>query len=418
MFTAYNITFAALLLLAGKLGDRMGPPQAPSSVGLVAVRRRLAARRRSRPSIWVLIAGRVLQAIGSALIYPASLALLLPAVPAVAPLDGDRRVGRHRRARRGDRPDARRAARRGGRLAGRVLHQPAVRRRRRCIGGWRCCRATGERRRERFDPVAVPLAALAVGAARARRSSRAADWGWATRASLVCLVVAAVLLPLFFLRSARHPAPLLDLDLFRLRSFTVGNIAQALFVGSTFGWLVLMPSFFVRTCGAGRRSPPASGWRRRRRSAPSCRRSPGASPTASATAGSSPSACICGAVGTLWWVAGRRRARRTTSTAILPGMVLAGLGITAGFATLTGALMSRIPPRFYSMAGAARSTLFQLATAIGIAVAVALQSTRRRRRPGGAVPEGVAGRDGVRGGLGRRDAGGVPPPGAPDDYLR
>ena len=53
-------------------------------------------------------------------------------------------------------------------------------------------------------------------------------------------------------------------------------------------------------------------------------------------------------------------------------MVLAGLGITAGFATLTGALMSQIPPRFYSMAGAARSTIFQLATAVGIAVAVAV----------------------------------------------
>ena len=55
-------------------------------------------------------------------------------------------------------------------------------------------------------------------------------------------------------------------------------------------------------------------------------------------------------------------------------MLLAGLGITAGFATLTGALMSRVPPRYYSMAGAARSTLFQLASAIGIAVAVALQA--------------------------------------------
>ena len=55
-------------------------------------------------------------------------------------------------------------------------------------------------------------------------------------------------------------------------------------------------------------------------------------------------------------------------------MLLAGLGITAGFATLTGALMSRIPARWYSMAGAARSTLFQLASAVGIAVAVALQA--------------------------------------------
>ena len=59
-------------------------------------------------------------------------------------------------------------------------------------------------------------------------------------------------------------------------------------------------------------------------------------------------------------------------------MLLAGLGITAAFATLTGALMSRVPPRFYSMAGAARSTIFQLATAVGIAVAVALRNAGGR----------------------------------------
>ena len=53
-------------------------------------------------------------------------------------------------------------------------------------------------------------------------------------------------------------------------------------------------------------------------------------------------------------------------------MFLTGLGITSGFATLTGALMSRVPQRFYSMAGASRSTIFQLASAIGIAVAIAV----------------------------------------------
>ena len=68
------------------------------------------------------------------------------AVPAVAPLDGDRRLGRCRRPRRGDRADARRRARRGRRMAGRVLHQPAVRRRRpdRRLAG--ACHATANAR--------------------------------------------------------------------------------------------------------------------------------------------------------------------------------------------------------------------------------------------------------------------------------
>ena len=81
--------------------------------------------------------------------------------------------------------------------------------------------------------------------------------------------------------------------------------------------------------------------------------------------------CIAGALGTVWWVAFATK-QANYARDILPGMVLSGIGTTAGFATLTGALMSRIPPRFYSVAGAARSTLFQLGTAVGIAVAVAV----------------------------------------------
>jgi Ca2+/H+ antiporter len=82
---------------------------------------------------------------------------------------------------------------------------------------------------------------------------------------------------------------------------------------------------------------------------------------------------VIGGLGTMWWAI-MVDAHPDYVRDVLPGMVLAGLGITAAFATLTGALMSRVPPRFYSMAGAARSTIFQLATAVGIAVAVALRN--------------------------------------------
>jgi MFS family permease len=226
------------------------------------------------------------------------------------------------------------------------------------------------RDRERFDPVAVPMAAIAVGAL-VLVIVQVAEWGWSDPRTIAAFLVAAILLPAFVVRSARHPAPLLDLDLFRLRSFTVGNIAQGLFVGSTFGWLVLMPSFFVDVWGW---SPLKAGF--------------GLAPSAAIGAVLSPFAgrladrighrelvaagCALAALGTLWWVVFVDDVS-AYSTAMLPGMVLGGLGIVGGFATLTGALMSRVPPRFYSMAGATRSTIFQLATAVGIAVAVALQ---------------------------------------------
>ncbi|MET0459966.1 MAG: DHA2 family efflux MFS transporter permease subunit [Ilumatobacteraceae bacterium] len=367
VFTSYNITFAALLLLAGKLGDRWGHRRAfLGGLGTFAVASLVAA---VAPSIEILIAGRVLQAAGSALIYPASLALLLPEFP---PSRRSMAIGVWGGI-----------AGLGGALAptlGAILVDWA---------GWRAVffinlpfvvaaiiaglivldPARGVPGQERFDPVAVPMAAIAVGAL-VLAIVEVSSWGWNDPKTIACVLVAAVLLPAFVWRSAHHPNPLLDLDLFRVRSFTVGNIAQALFVGSAFGWLVLMPSFFVDVWGW---SPLAAGF--------------GLAPAATIGAILSPFAgrladvvghrglvttgCLCGAGGTLWWAVAVGE-QPDYLTEILPGMVLGGLGITAGFATLTGALMSQIPPRFYSMAGAARSTIFQLATAIGIAIAVAV----------------------------------------------
>jgi MFS family permease len=79
VFTSYNVTFAALLLLAGKLGDRWGRKLA-FELGLIVflVASTIAALA---PTADILIGARTLQAAGSALIYPASLALLLLEFP-------------------------------------------------------------------------------------------------------------------------------------------------------------------------------------------------------------------------------------------------------------------------------------------------------------------------------------------------
>ena len=77
------------------------------------------------------------------------------------------------------------------------------------------------------------------------------------------------------------------------------------------------------------------------------------------------------AVGMIWWVLAIGPESNYVRD-VLPGMILLGLGGGTGFATLTGAIMRDVPTRFYSMAGAARSTIFQLGSAIGIAMAIAL----------------------------------------------
>ena len=79
LFTGYSITFAALLLLGARLGDRIGYRTAfLAGAATFGVASLLAA---AAPSIAVLIAARVLQGAGSAVIYPASLALLLQSFP-------------------------------------------------------------------------------------------------------------------------------------------------------------------------------------------------------------------------------------------------------------------------------------------------------------------------------------------------
>jgi EmrB/QacA subfamily drug resistance transporter len=367
VFTGYNVTFAALLLLSGKLADRLGrKPTFLAGLATFAVASLLAA---AAPTAEVLIAARVLQAVGSALIYPASLALLLPQFPI-----------------------SRRSMALGvwGGIAGLgAVVAPTLGALLVEWAGWRAvffvnlpfviaASAAGavvlrdsevEGARDRFDPVAVPLAALAIGLL-VLGIVQAAPWGWGDPRTIACFAAAVVLLVAFVRRSAHHPAPLLDLALFRIRSFTIGNIVQVVASGPMFGWLVLMPTFFARVWGW---SPLSAGF--------------GVAPVALIGALLSPPAgrladrighralvaggCAAGALGTLWWVLFANQ-QPNYLTGVLPGIVLAGLGATGCLATATGALMSRVPPRFYSMAGAARTTIFQLGLGVGIAVAVSI----------------------------------------------
>jgi nitrate/nitrite transporter NarK len=227
----------------------------------------------------------------------------------------------------------------------------------------------GENPNERFDPIAVPLAAVAVGLL-VLGVVQGGPWGWDDPRVLACFVGTAVLFPIFVWRSAHHPRPLLDLDLFRLRSFSAGVSAQALYIGSFFGWLVLMPSFFQTIWGW---SPLAAGFAL----APSPTISALVSPFAGRAAdrighrGLVAAGASLSAMGLLWWVVAVGPESNYVRD-VLPGMILLGIGGGTGFATLTGAIMRDVPARFYSMAGAARSTIFQLGSAIGIAMAIAL----------------------------------------------
>jgi MFS transporter, DHA2 family, methylenomycin A resistance protein len=76
---AYTITFAAFILTAGALGDRIGAKRVFVLGFLIFVLASLACAL--APTLWVLIAARLCQGIGAAVLVPNSLALLNHAYP-------------------------------------------------------------------------------------------------------------------------------------------------------------------------------------------------------------------------------------------------------------------------------------------------------------------------------------------------
>ncbi len=79
VLNAYNIVFAALLVPAGRFADLVGRRRV--FLGGIATFLVASALCAAAPSVEVLVAARVLQAVGAALLVPTSLSLLLPEFP-------------------------------------------------------------------------------------------------------------------------------------------------------------------------------------------------------------------------------------------------------------------------------------------------------------------------------------------------
>jgi MFS family permease len=79
ILSAYNIVFAALLVPAGRLADRVGRKRTFVAGVVTFLAASVAAGL--APSVEVLVGARVVQAAGAAALVPTSLALLLPEFP-------------------------------------------------------------------------------------------------------------------------------------------------------------------------------------------------------------------------------------------------------------------------------------------------------------------------------------------------
>ena len=243
--SGYSIVLAAFTLLGGQLSDRLGSFRmftlGITTYGVFNIAAALA------PSAELLIVARVLQGAGGALIVPSSLAIALARSPA------DKRVFTI-----------------GVWTASFPIGSsfaPVIASLLLDWSGWRaiywaisvvCAIALGltwtlgnhaadsDQRRDSGSGVpdfvgiivgTVAVGLLALGIVQGR------NWGWTSSSTLAAIGAAAVLLPLFVVRSRRHPNPLIELDLFRIRSFRVANFANVLVsIVGTSTWL-LWPLF-------------------------------------------------------------------------------------------------------------------------------------------------------------------------------
>lgn len=365
VLNGYAIIYAALLVLAGRLAD-----QHNRKTGFllgVAIFTAGSAACGVATSVPMLIAFRLVQAAGGALLTPTSLGLVLAS---------------YSQERRGGAVRAWTAA--GGMAAalGPVIGGLLV------AASWRWVF---------FVNVPIGLAALAIGwrklpdvpghpGARPDELSavlvtagvggltlglvRAAAWGWGSAATIGVLAASATVLVLFVLRCVRHHNPLIDPDLFRVRTFSGASLATLLFSVS-FGAMLLSIVLWMQQVW---------GWS-------ALKTGLGVAPgpimvplftflvTGRLLVKYGPALVIGAgatvfAAGILWWAL--VVALSPNYLAILPGMLVTGMGVGLTLPSLMSTAASSLPPPSFATGSAVVNMLRQVGFALGVAMLVAV----------------------------------------------
>lgn len=372
IITAYNIGVASLLLVSGWAADRYGRKRL-FLLGLAVFAFGSFASGLA-PNAELLIFFRVVQSVGGAMQFPAGLALLLPAFPferrqmaigiwgamgglaaALGPPIGGVLVGilGWRAVFLINVPIALFAA-----VAGRSWLDESVGE-----------TADGEQLTERVDLISIPLASLGVGFI-ILGIVQSESWGLFSASTGGAMAMGVLLIALFVFRSRNHPAPLFDLDLFRLRSYSLGIVGTTAFVIGFFAFFVPFPTFIQEAWGW---SPIKTGLALVPGPALAAVLSPPLGRLADRV-GNGPILAVGGVAGMT------AMSLHLTLTGEDPslwlGVVLPGLflGVAAGcsFAMSVGAVMRDVPAFRFGMAGAGRTTVFQLSVAVAIGLAVAV----------------------------------------------
>jgi EmrB/QacA subfamily drug resistance transporter len=361
---AYTLAFAALMLLAVGLGDRFGRRHLfIAGIGVFTVSSAFAAMSTDPTA---LIVWRAVEGVGAAAIMPLSLTLLVGSVPdraramAIGIWSGVSGLG----------------VALGPLIGGAVVEH----------WSWEAIFWLNVP----VGVVAIPLALAALPntlGARVRADLlgvvlaglgvlgvvfgivRGNDAGWTSGGVLAGLVGGGLLLAAFVVRQATAAAPLLPLRFFRDRSFTLANVVAMTFSFGAFGAVFILIQFLQVVQG---RSPLEAGvWTMPWTLAPMV-----IAPLAGMLAPRvGTRALIVGGMvllsAGLFWVAATMAAD-VTFARLLPGFVLAGVGMGAVFAPISTAVLARMPQEDHAKASGANSTLREIGVALGIAVLTAV----------------------------------------------
>ena len=368
ILNAYAIVFAALLIPAGRWADRTGRKRAfllGMSVFTLA-----SAACAAAPSVGFLVAARVAQAAGAALLFPTSLGLLLPEFPPER-----RQVAIGMWAAVGG------AAAAAGPLFGGLLTQiswhwvflvnvpigiVAV------VAGTRVLHEIREPGTERGD---ILGAAFLVGgiASLTLAIVKGNDWGWGSDRVIGLLAAAVIMLVLVGYRSTRHPAPVIEPAVVRVRAFSVSAVAMLLF-NVAFAAMLLSNVLLL-----------TEGWHESILRA-GLQLAPGPAAAALTAVPASLLAQrigprVVGVLGTLLFAGGvgllALSAGETPHyvTDFMPGFVIGGIGVGFVLPSVQGAAMSTLPPPLFSTGTAKISMARQIGAALGIAILVAVIGT-------------------------------------------
>lgn len=370
VLNGYSILFAAVLVPAGRWADRMGRRR--MFVAGLVVFTLGSILSGVAPDVSLLIAARLVQAIGAGMMVPASLSLLLAAVPG------------HARAQAIGTWSAIGAL---GAALGPV------------IGGflvevsWRwvfwinipvgvvtvilAFRVLPESRDEtatsRPDMLGAVLVALAAGSL-ALALVKAPSWGWTSKDFIGLLVLALACSVGVVVRSARHDAPVVDLKLLESRSFNGAIVASVAYYAGFGAFLLSMVEFLTGVwhfsaidAGLAIAPGPLMVLPFARVVAPRLAAKLGGAGRVAVIG------CCVNVAAQSWWLT-QIQVHAAYATHLLPVQLLGGAGVGLTIPSLIGAGTASIPPARFGTGSGVLNMARQIGTVLGVAGLIAILS--------------------------------------------